>query len=124
MNRITRKDLNDAVAIYVNALESHGMLTHPVQLQIGSQTNGIAYRAMFIANESGGLTAAPGTSNGYLGMTAREAYDTLWTITRTLQDVAYHRDQSPEARGLSEPRIPQISTQSARSGKIYRSNIR
>lgn len=92
--RITRVDLDAAVVAYRNALESVGALRFPLQLQIGSKTSGIAYRVMFIANDSGGLSAAPGTSNGYLGMTAREAYDTLWTMTRTLTDVQYERERA------------------------------
>lgn len=91
--RITRTDLNTAVTAYGNALESAGALRAPLQLQIGSGTTGIAYRVMFIG-EGGGLSAAPGTSNGYLGMTAREAYDTLWTMARTISDVRYEREQA------------------------------
>jgi hypothetical protein len=91
--RITRTDLNTAVVAYSNALESAGALRCPLQLQIGSRTYGNAYRVMFIG-EGGDLSAAPGTSNGYLGMTAREAYDALWTMTRTITDVLYEREQS------------------------------
>jgi hypothetical protein len=54
--------------------------------------NGVAYRMMFIV-EGGGLSEAPGTSNGYLGMTAREAYDALHAITRTIEDVLYYQCQ-------------------------------
>jgi hypothetical protein len=92
MTRITRKDLDAATAAYVRALASAGILRHPTQLQIGSKVNGVAYRMMFIV-EGGGLSEAPGTSNGYLGMTAREAYDALHAITRTIEDVLYYQCQ-------------------------------
>lgn len=36
----------------------------------------------------------------------------------------FRREQFMEACGLSEPRVPQISTQSAMDGRIYRSGIR
>ncbi len=94
MNKITAEDLQNALNAYVEELNRSGMLKYPLQLQRGSKTNGNAFRVMFISGEHGGLTPAPGTSDGFIGWTKHEAHDTLWTIIRTLQDVRYFSKES------------------------------
>lgn len=77
--RFTVKDVRIAYQGYAELLESLGYDTLLMQLQEGSATYGRAFRVTVDGYE------APGTGNsGYIGFTAREAYDTLWTIRRTL----------------------------------------
>lgn len=86
MPHITRKDLEGAVETYAIDAKLSGLPERELHLQIGSKTYGNAYRLMFVSH-GGGLSPAPGTGDGYLGMTARDAYETLWTIIRTMRDV-------------------------------------
>lgn len=79
---ITMKRLTDLVAAYKRRLEREGIMDE-LRLDEGSKTYGRAYR-LFADG-----AAALGTSNGYLGMTKREAYDTLHTIIRTLDGIHY-----------------------------------
>ncbi len=89
-NRITTEELNGVLGRYTRAVESLGMLppSGGFQFQWGSKVNGQAYRLY-----TNGGSGAPGTANGYLGMTRREAWDTLHTIAETLEDVFYFQQQ-------------------------------
>lgn len=89
MNRITEEQLNGVLVRYVRALDSLGMLQGGLRLIAGSKTNGRAYRLFFL--DSG--MAAPGTLNGFLGWTKREAYDTLYAMVLTLEAVNFHQSE-------------------------------
>ena len=80
---ITMKRLTNLVAAYKGRLEGEG-IEGELRLYRGSKTYGRAYRLYF---EDG--ASAIGTSTGYLGMTKREAYETLTTIIKTLDDIHY-----------------------------------
>lgn len=85
-DRITMKDLHQVLAVLKGALEVEGINT-PLRLDEGSKVNGRAFRLYF---EDG--TSCVGTSNGFLGWTKKEAYETMWTILRTIQDMWYLHD--------------------------------
>ena len=82
--RTTLADVNAALGHYSRALDSFGIARPGLELQTGSKANGRAYR-LYIE----GGKAAPGTQNGFLGWTKTEAFDTLLTMARTIEDVAY-----------------------------------
>lgn len=78
-NRITVADVRTVFQAYATELQQLGY-RETVQLQEGSQANGRAYRVV-----TADQFEAPGTGDrGYIGWTAREAYETLHTIRRTL----------------------------------------
>lgn len=87
-DRITQADLRYALAHHVDALERYG-ITYDGRLVLdeGSKTYGRAYRLNRIATGESGHRAPP-IGSDYLGMTAREAYETLTTRTRAVHDVA------------------------------------
>lgn len=74
MERINRKDVEQVVEL----IAKHYPDTK-LDLQVGSPTYGHAWRLNFMLGypENHGLTSFPGLSNGYLGWSAREAYQTL-----------------------------------------------
>ena len=74
MERINRKDVEQVVEL----IAQHYPDTK-LDLQVGSPTYGHAWRLNFMLGypENHGLTSFPGLSNGYLGWSAREAYQTL-----------------------------------------------
>lgn len=79
-NRITVVDVRTAFAAYAKTLTGLGVDVSKLELQEGSQTYGRAFRVVVDGRD------APGTGDrGFIGWTAREAYDTLWTILRTLE---------------------------------------
>lgn len=80
---ITMGRLTALVAAYKGRLEGEGIMDE-LRLEEGSKLYGQAFRLRFKDGAS-----AIGTSNGYLGMTKREAYETLTTIIRTLDDIHY-----------------------------------
>jgi hypothetical protein len=78
-NRITVKDVRTVFGAYADTLKSLGVDVSKLELQEGSQANGRAYRIVLDGFE------APGTGDrGYIGWTAREAYDTIQTIRKTM----------------------------------------
>ena len=91
MNRVTREELKGSFERYVRALNSLG-IHQKVEMQEGSKTYGNAYRVRHV----NGWATPLGTSNGYLGMTRREAVDTLHTLARTIEDVLYHQQKPSE----------------------------
>lgn len=97
-DRITAQDLRDALAAHVETLERCG-ITYGGRLEIdeGSKTYGRAfrlYRTGYPVRDLDGserLTtghANPPIGSDFLGMTKREAYETLTARTRTIADVA------------------------------------
>lgn len=102
MDRITRSDLDNMLTRYSNALVRLDM--HPANtaeggrlgMNIGSKTYGIAYR-LFVTDYRlpDGTTctghARPPVGPEYLGMTAREAFETLATMASTAEDIARHQ---------------------------------
>lgn len=93
-NRITNAELYAAAGRYQLALANAGMEVQGLSLITGSKVNGNSYRYVYIDPETGGQTRAPGAghSNGFIGWTKREAHDTLMTMARVLEDVAYQKE--------------------------------
>lgn len=89
-DRITRSDLTAMTRRYVRACVAVGAIQpgDRVHLSIGSKTYGRAYRVHLIPNGQNGHHNPP-IGPDYLGMTAPDAYDTLGTICRTAEDVAW-----------------------------------
>lgn len=86
--RITRDDLNRALASHADALAAVGIsYDGRLALDIGSKTYGNAYRLNRIPSGSSAHHRPP-VGDSYLGMTARDAYDNLTTRTAVLYDVA------------------------------------
>jgi hypothetical protein len=60
-------------------------------VEIGSKSNGVAYRLYRVASE-GGLSDSPlHLGDGFLGMTSNDAYRSLVCIMRTLEAVTMAR---------------------------------
>jgi hypothetical protein len=79
MSKITVTDVRVVFSRYVATLQGIGVDVSKIELQEGSYTNGRAFRVTRDGFD------APGTGDrGFIGLTARDAYDTLWTIVRTL----------------------------------------
>lgn len=76
------------------AMDSVGLPSERLNLDYGSKSNGIAYRLFYRDPIHGGLHDTYLVSNGYLGMTAREAWNTLHTIASTLEAVARHNKEA------------------------------
>lgn len=62
-----------------------------LHLQIGSKTYGRAWRIYWVDSASGAYTSAFNLTDGYIGDTAREAYNVLRAIWRTLGTVDAQR---------------------------------
>lgn len=90
MNRITKRDVDMAFEAYVSAVRAHGIvLFGKPALFEGSKINGRAWR-LFLVDGSGGQHPFPGImGNGYLGMTAREAWQALWLAANVANDLLY-----------------------------------
>ena len=91
--RITKEDMSDAVACYMRAAESLGMVKagHTLHCVEGSKALGNGFKLVWVDNESGGNTHAPGTDyNGFIGWTKREALEKIYTITRSFEEVHLH----------------------------------
>lgn len=85
---VTRNDIDIILARYIRALASNG-IEMSIRIDAGSKANGIAWR-IFRADTG---YSAPGTSNGYLGMTKREAWDTLHSLATMAEDMAFLRSE-------------------------------
>lgn len=61
----------------------------------GSKLNGIAFRIHLSSGYGGGLDRHPAIPNasGFLGMTKREAYDTLSAVNAALNSVIFNREK-------------------------------
>ncbi len=86
---ITNLDVSNAFERYVVAVKAAipVMADQEFTLQYGSKINGVAFRAY---RDRG--WAAPGTSNGFLGWTKREAYESLWAMTLLMGDIAHYNE--------------------------------
>jgi len=90
-DRVTVKDVRTAFTRYAQALATLGYGTD-VQLQEGSQANGRAYRVV-----TSDQREAPGTGDrGYIGWTAREAYEALFMMARTIEFANDFMVQNPQ----------------------------
>jgi len=81
--RITKADIELVLKRYIKAMELNGIYVE-YRLDEGSKVNGRAFR---LYREDG--YAAPGTSNGYLGATGREAWHMLYSLAVMAEDIAY-----------------------------------
>jgi hypothetical protein len=97
--RITSKDLKRALSAHVDCLARVG-ITYDGRLGLdeGSKTYGCAYRLYrtgYVVEQHDGTHRAttghgrPPVGDDYLGMTAREAYETLTARTRDIYDTVY-----------------------------------
>lgn len=92
INRITKRSMDAAFERYSRAVDSLGMnkSDHRLAYMEGSKVNGVSHKLVWIHVQHGGYSGAPGTDvNGFIGMTKREAYETMSTIARALEDVAF-----------------------------------
>lgn len=99
MDRYTKKDVETAFALLCETAEKVGIKkpTDKWVLQIGSRMNGNAYRLFAVDLPGTGLRALGFTnSNGYLGMTAREAWQVLGHYNRAWLAVLAVRDDAGE----------------------------
>jgi len=82
MNRITNADIAGVVARYARIAKTLGFNVEGLEFQPGGPNTNVSYRLWIEGNY-----AAPGTSNGYLGETKREAYNTIYTLCLAFEDV-------------------------------------
>lgn len=96
MTRYTRKDVESAFESVREAANEVGFPQVEYHLQIGSKTYGQAYRMSVREPGTGALCRTPWDRGyGYLGMTAGEACETLWTIRAVLYAVLDLRKEKP-----------------------------
>lgn len=89
MQRITKNDLDELVGRYAAAMDALELPRGPIELRHGSKAYGNSFR---ISDTAGGiLPGIPGGlfESGFLGWTKPEAFHTLLTATRALEDVKY-----------------------------------
>jgi len=91
MDRVTKDQLVNLVGEYQRTWEAMGFPMTFI-LDVGIPSAGVCWRLRI--KETG--SNAPGTSDGYLGVTKSEAWDTLQTIIRTLRDFSYLRQIESE----------------------------
>lgn len=88
---VTKEDVLNAIKRYQRNWEGMGF-TLELSYQEGTPSAGIAHR-LFVE----GGSAAPGVGDrGYIGFTKAEAYETLNTISRTLEDLSHLRKVEAE----------------------------
>ncbi len=80
---ITKTNLYGALNRYLRAYAAMGV-NLDIRFQEGSKTQGVAYS---IEMKDG--SNPPGTSNGIIGLTRQEAWDTLLTISRAVEDLGF-----------------------------------
>lgn len=87
---ITTVDVERMAARYIAACERLGLIPEGarVSIDIGSKTNGIAFRVFTIIPPGSGHHHPP-AGGDFLGFTKREAYERLADRSRTLEDAAY-----------------------------------
>jgi hypothetical protein len=88
--RITQRDLDSMFGRVCRSAASMGIDTKAWYVQGGSANNGIAYR-LYQGSQYGGVSGQI-MPDGYLGMTKRQAYDTLHTMAQTMEYVNDHVD--------------------------------
>ncbi|AST15248.1 hypothetical protein SEA_SAMISTI12_267 [Streptomyces phage Samisti12] len=94
MDRISKTQLVGMVNRYIRAWENQGV-SLTVKLQEGSRNMGVAYTLRMPDGSN-----APGTTDGFLGWTRREAWDTLGSISRTLEDLSHMRTLQAESEAV------------------------
>lgn len=90
--RITKEDAESAFIAYSRALEGLNISKagHHLEYRPGSKVNGISFKLVWVDGANGGHCGAFGTDGGgYIGWTRKEAVEMMWTIARTLHDVAF-----------------------------------
>lgn len=80
--RITKTMLQSAVTAYARTLDAHELLDAPLHVQLGNTSYGREWTIRYADGAS-----PVGVDQGVLGYTAREAFDTLHTIIRVLNDI-------------------------------------
>lgn len=94
--RVTKADLENARKAHEVALRKYGMIAPSDRLGLahGSKTYGQAFRVYIVHEGCSGHSETPVVrSSGFLGMTAREAYERLIEATAGIYDVMYHVDR-------------------------------
>lgn len=92
MERITNEDLRIMLERYQRALDSLGIELgegERIGLDHGSKTYGRAFRLFLTGVDGGTGHHNPPVGDDFLGMTKREAFETLAERCRTMEDVAY-----------------------------------
>lgn len=84
MQRITNAALRGAFARYRHAADALELNIEGLSLQLGGPSTDMEYRVWV----SGGYEA-PGTTDGWIGSTKREAYETLMHLSRAFEAVTY-----------------------------------
>lgn len=87
MQRITNTMLYGAFARYRYAADALELNTEGLSLQLGGPSTNVEYRVWV----SGGYEA-PGTIDGWIGSTKREAYETLMHLSRAFEAVTYRNE--------------------------------
>jgi len=82
--RVTQQQLNFVFQRYVDSLVELGVSVEGLSLISGDKVNGNSFKL----RHKDGKRPVGVDSDGFLGWTKREAYDTLQTICRTIGDVA------------------------------------
>ena len=85
MDRCTKSQVELMASRYTAATNRHGVDTSNYILVTGSKTYGNAWRIMERDPQTGGQSEPFAISGGYLGMTAREAWETLATVSFALE---------------------------------------
>lgn len=90
MHNISANDVKRAFERFVGACERAGFPnTDRYAMSTGSKTYGHAFRVYSVKPESGAHMSIPMVeSMGYIGMTKREAYETLHTLARAIDATA------------------------------------
>jgi len=93
---VTKSNLLGALNRYLAAYEGMGVPLE-IRFQEGSKTQGVAYR---IEMRDG--SEAPGTTNGgFIGFTRSEAWHTLTSISRALEDLsALQKEQAEKVEAV------------------------
>lgn len=99
MRRITKAELDGAFGRFCRAAKSNGFDTDGWGYETGNKTYGVSYKLLTRTNDESYLNPRhyfelSGWGKNYLGMTAREAYDTLHTLIVALENVSYLRDRT------------------------------
>lgn len=94
-NRITVVDVRTAYVKLVKATQDFGIDTSKWQLHEGSSTYGRAYRIYDDGRSPLGL------SQGFIGLTAQQAYDTIHTMLGVLWTVRDHHQAQEDQKSAS-----------------------
>jgi hypothetical protein len=89
--RITVKDVRTQFTRATKAAQAVGLTTEHWAVDMGSKTNGRAYRLYALDPDTGSHSNTPLMSD-FLGMTAKEAHSTLAAYAYAWEAVAYIRD--------------------------------